>query len=74
MSGEGGTCYILAISWVVVKLAVPELRVQVWEVFFYVERERKRLPVAHFSQQLTGAEVRYSATELEALAIVRSVN
>ena len=33
----------------------------------------KELTVAFFSRQLQGAQVRYSATELEALAIIRSV-
>ena len=39
-----------------------------------VVRGGKTLPVAFFSKQLQGAERRYSATELEALAVFRSVN
>jgi len=39
----------------------------------YLERENGRFPVAYFSKQLTGAEKNYSATELEALAVVRSM-
>ena len=38
-----------------------------------VVRNKKELTVAFFSRQLQGAQVRYSATELEALAIIRSV-
>ena len=38
-----------------------------------VVRDGKELTVAFFSRQLQGAQVRYSATELEALAIIRSV-
>ena len=38
-----------------------------------VIREEKELTVAFFSRQLQGAQNRYSATELEALAIIRSV-
>ena len=38
-----------------------------------VIRDNKELTVAFFSRQLHGAQVRYSATELEALAIIRSV-
>ena len=38
-----------------------------------VVRQGKELTVAFFSRQLQGAQVRYSATELEALAIIRSV-
>ncbi len=37
-------------------------------------RKGEELPVAFFSQQLRGAERRYSATELEALAVVRTVD
>ena len=39
-----------------------------------VVRDNKELTVAFFSRQLQGAQVRYSATELEALAIIRSVH
>ena len=39
-----------------------------------VVRGGKTLPVAFFSKQLQGAERRYSATELEALAVFRSIN
>ena len=39
-----------------------------------VVRQGKELTVAFFSRQLQGAQVRYAATELEALAIVRSVH
>ena len=39
-----------------------------------VVREGVELPVAFFSRQLQGAEKRYSATELEALAIYKAVN
>ena len=38
-----------------------------------VQREGKELPVAFFSRQLQGAERRYSATELECLAIYKSI-
>jgi len=38
-----------------------------------VVRDEKTLPVAFFNHQLRGAEARYSATELEVLAIVVSV-
>ena len=38
-----------------------------------VVRMGKELTVAFFSRQLQGAQARYSATELEALAIIRSV-
>ena len=38
-----------------------------------VTREGKEATVAFFSRQLHGAQTRYSATELEALAILRSV-
>ena len=38
-----------------------------------VVRDDKVLPVAFFSKQLQGAERRYSATELEGLAVYRSV-
>ncbi len=37
-------------------------------------RDGDVLPVAFFSQQIRGAEHRYSATELEALAVVLTVN
>ncbi len=37
-------------------------------------RDGDILPVAFFSQQIRGAEHRYSATELEALAVVQTVN
>ena len=39
-----------------------------------VVRDHKELTVAFFSRQLQGAQVRYSATELEALAVIRSVH
>ncbi len=39
----------------------------------HVTREDKELPVAFYSRQLRGAEVRYSVTELESLAIVESI-
>lgn len=38
-----------------------------------VKRGEDILPVAFYSRQLRGAELRYSATELEALAVVRTV-
>ena len=38
-----------------------------------VFREGETLPVAFYSRQLRGAETRYSATELEDLAVVSSV-
>ena len=38
-----------------------------------VIRHGKELTVSFFSRQLQGAQVRYSATELEALAIIRSI-
>ena len=38
-----------------------------------VLREEKELPVAYFSQQLQGAQRRYSATELECLAVVVAI-
>ena len=40
----------------------------------YVLREGKEWPVAFFSRQLQGAQRRYSATELEALAVFQSVH
>ena len=39
-----------------------------------VQREGKSRPVAFYSKQLQGAQHRYSATELEALAIFKSIN
>ena len=39
-----------------------------------VVRKGVELPVAFFSRQLQGAEKRYSATELEALAIFKAIN
>ncbi len=39
-----------------------------------VVRDGQTLPVAFFSKQLQGAERRYSATELEALAVFRTIN
>ena len=39
-----------------------------------VEREGKTRPVAYYSKQLQGAQTRYSATELEGLAIFKSIN
>ena len=36
-------------------------------------RDGEILPAAFYSRQLQGAEVRYSATELEALAVVESI-
>ena len=38
-----------------------------------VIRDNKEVTVSFFSRQLQGAQVRYSATELEALAIIRSI-
>ena len=38
-----------------------------------VLRDGEELPVAYYSRQLKGAEVRYSATELEALAVVSAI-
>ena len=38
-----------------------------------VLREEKDLPVAYYSQQLQGAQRRYSATELECLAVVVAI-
>ncbi len=38
-----------------------------------VDREGEKLPVAFFSRQLRGAQCRYSAQELECLAVVESV-
>ena len=38
-----------------------------------VQREGRELPVAFYSRQLQGAERRYSATELECLAIYKSI-
>ena len=38
-----------------------------------VLREEKELPVVYFSQQLQGAQRRYSATELECLAVVVAI-
>ncbi len=38
-----------------------------------VKRGEDVLPVSFYSRQLRGAELRYSATELEALAVVRTV-
>ena len=40
----------------------------------YVLREGKELPVGFFSRQLQGAQCRYSATELEALAVFQAVH
>ena len=39
-----------------------------------VLRDGKKLPVAYFSKQLQGAQHNYSATELEGLALFKSVN
>ena len=39
-----------------------------------VIREGQKKPVAYFSKQLQGAEHNYSATELEGLAVFRSIN
>ncbi len=39
-----------------------------------VVRDGQTLPVTFFSKQLQGAERRYSATELEALAVLRTIN
>ena len=36
-------------------------------------REGEKLPVASFSRQLRGAQVRYSAQELEGLAVYKSI-
>ena len=38
-----------------------------------VQRKKKELPVAFYSRQLRGPECQYSATELEALAVVMTV-
>ncbi len=38
-----------------------------------VDREGEKLPVAFFSRQLRGNQCRYSAQELECLAVVESV-
>ena len=38
-----------------------------------VQRKEKELPVAFYSPQLRGPECRYSASELEALAVVMTV-
>ena len=40
----------------------------------YVVRDGKEWPVAFFSRQLQGAQCRYSATELEALAVFQAVH
>ena len=39
-----------------------------------VVREGKKLPVAYYSKQLQGAQHHYSATELEGLAMFRSIH
>ncbi len=39
----------------------------------YVHRNDEKLPVAFFSRQLRGAQTRYSAQELEGLALVESI-
>ena len=39
-----------------------------------VTRDGEKRPVAYYSKQLQGAEHRYSATELEGLAVYRSIN
>ena len=39
-----------------------------------VVREGKKLPVAYYSKQLQGAQHRYSATELEGLAVFKAVH
>ena len=39
-----------------------------------VRREGKMLPVAYYSRQLQGAQHRYSATELEGLAVFKAVH
>ena len=39
-----------------------------------VQRDGVEKPVAFFSRQLQGAEKRYSATELEGLAVFKSIN
>ena len=39
-----------------------------------VVRDDQKLPVAYYSKQLQGAEHNYSATELEGLAVFRSIN
>ena len=39
-----------------------------------VVREGRKLPVAFFSKQLQGAQHRYSATELEGLAVFKSIH
>lgn len=39
-----------------------------------VVREGKTLPVAYFAKQLQGAQKRYSATELEGLAVLKAIH
>ena len=39
-----------------------------------VEREGRKVPVAFYSKQLQGAQHRYSATELEGLAVFKSIH
>ena len=39
-----------------------------------VERDGKTVPVAYFSKQLQGAQHRYSATELEGLAVFKAIH
>ena len=39
-----------------------------------VQRQDEWRPAAYYSRQLRGAEQRYSATELEALALVETIN
>ena len=39
-----------------------------------IERDGKKVPVAYFSKQLQGAQHRYSATELEGLAVFKAIH
>ena len=44
------------------------------EAVLSVIRGKEELPVAFYSRQLRGPEKRYSATEMEALAVVKAVD